>query len=700
MTRRILVLMALFCTLAAFSSADEGMWLFNKPPKEPIKKDYGFTVTAPWLDHLRLGSVRFNNGGSGSFVSADGLTFTNHHVGRECLQQLSTEKKDYIKEGFYAATQAEEGKCPDLELNVLVSIEDVTAAVQSAAKPGMSDAEGAQKLREKMSAIEKHCTEKSGLRCDVVTLYAGGMYNLYKYKKYTDVRVVFAPEAQMAFFGGDRDNFEYPRYDLDVTYFRVYEHDQPVHLSDYLHWSPTGTKDGDLVFVSGHPGGTERLLTMAELNFLKDVQTPYAIDLLTRRDKVLHEYAAQSAENLRVAGDDIFGVENSLKAYKGRRGGLDDKELMGKKAAAEQKLRAAVDADRKLKSAYGAAWDEVAKAVEVRKQLFLPHTFIERGIGFNAALAQYARTLVRVTAEKQKPNPQRLREFTEARLPSLEQQLFSTAPIYRSLEVATLTASLELMQEKLGADDPTVKRALNGKTAAEAAKAYIDGSKLDDPAVRKQLYEGGANAVAQSTDPLIVLMREIDPRARELRKQYDDKVDAVLRLNSTKIAKARFAVLGANSYPDATFTLRLSYGAIKGYEENGAHIAPYTTMGGAFEHATANGNKGDFELPESWNAAKSKLDLETPLNFVHTSDIIGGNSGSPTVDRKGEVVGIIFDGNIESLPWDFAYDDRVGRAVSVDSRAILEAIRKIYRADSLAEELVNGHQTKAAPATR
>ncbi len=696
MTRRFLAILALLCALTALATADEGMWLFNAPPKEQLKKKYDFTITNPWLNHLRLGSVRFNNGGSGSFVSADGLTFTNHHVGRECLQQLSTEKVDYVKSGFYAKTQADEGKCPDLELNVLVDISDVTAEVQSAAKPGMSDAEGAQQQREKMSAIEKECAEKSGLRCDVVTLYGGGMYNLYKYKKYTDVRVVFAPEAQMAFFGGDQDNFEYPRYDLDITYFRIYEHDKPVHLADYLTWSHTGTKAGDLVFVSGNPGGTERQLTMAELNYLKDVQTPFVIDLLTRRDKVLLEYAAQGPENARVAGDDIFGVENSLKAYKGRRAGLDDKELMDKKAADEQKLRAAVDRNPKLKSAYAPAWDDIAKAVVLRKQFFLPYTFVERAVGFNATLAQYARTLVRVTAEKQKANSQRLREYTEARLPSIEQQLFSPVPVYRSLDVATLTESLEFMRDKLGADDPTVKQALDDKTPAQAAKAYIDGSKLDDPAVRKQLYEGGWAAVQASTDPLIVLMREIDPRARELRKQYDDKVDAPIRLNSTKIAKARFAVYGTSSYPDATFTLRLSYGTIKGYEQNGKFIPPYTTIGGAFEHAAAHSNKGDFQLPESWQSAKSKLNLATPLNFVHTSDIIGGNSGSPTVNRKGEIVGIIFDGNIQSLSWDFAYDDRQGRAISVDSRAIVEAIRKIYHADALAEELWNGHQSKSA----
>jgi len=699
MNRRILAMVALLCGLAVFSTADEGLWLFNKAPKDQLKKVHNFTVTDPWLDHLRLSSVRFNNG-SGSFVSADGLTFTNHHVGRACLQQLSTDKVDYIKTGFYAKTQAEEGKCPDLELDALVQIQDVTADVQGAAKPGTSDADKAQAMRQKMSAIEKDCAEKSSLRCDVVTLYAGGIYNLYKYKKYTDVRVVFAPEAQMAFFGGDHDNFEYPRYDLDITYFRIYENGKPVHLDNYLKWSTSGTRDGDLVFVSGNPGSTERLLTMAELNFLKDFQTAYSIEVLSRRDNVLHEYAAQSAENARVSADDIFYIENSLKVYKGRLRGLQDRKLMADKAAAEHNLRAAVDADPQLKAAYGSAWDEVAKAVEARKDLFYRFSFIERVGGFNATLARHARTLVRVTSEKQKPDPQRLREFTDARLPSLEQQLFSTVPVYRSLEISSLAESLSLMRDKLGASDPTVQRALHGQTPADAAKAYIDGSKLDDPAVRKQLYQGGAAAIAASTDPLIVLMRDIDPRARDLRRQWDDKVDAVLRTNSARIAKARFAVQGTNSYPDATFTLRLSYGTIKGYEEQGSHLPAYTTIGGAFEHASANGNRGDFELPKSWDIAKDKLDLKTPMNFVHTADTIGGNSGSPTVDRNGELVGILFDGNIESLPWDFAYDDKVARSISVDSRAILESIRKVYHADALADELVTGHQPSAPAASK
>ena len=600
------------------------------------------------------------------------------------------------KNGFYAKTQAEERKCPALELDRLMEIQDVTSEVQSAAAPGASAAAASQAQRRKMSEIEAECVKKTGLRCDVITLYGGGMYNLYEYKKYTDVRMVFSPEEKIAFFGGERDNFEYPRYDLDINFLRVYENGRPARFANYLKWSPDGSKAGDLVFVSGNPGKTERQLPMAELNFLKDVQTPVVIDLLSRREKVLKEFAAQSAENARVAADNIFYVENSLKAYVGRRDGLDDKSLMDKKAAEEQKLRSAVDADPKLKKEYGSAWKAIAKSIKPQTTLYFPYNFVERDLGFDSTLAQYARILVRVTAERQKPNSQRLREYTEARLPSLEQQLFSTAPVYPTLNIASLTESLTMMRQKLGADDPTVRRALNGKTPAEAAREYIDGSKLGDPAVRKQLYEGGVSAVDASKDPLIVLMRDIDPRARKLRKQWDDKVDAVVRINTTRIAKARFAVQGTNSYPDATFTLRLAYGSIKGYEERRKYIEPYTTIGGAFQHAADHGNKGDFKLPQSWEDAKSKLDLSTPLNFVHTSDIIGGNSGSPTVDRKGEVVGIIFDGNIQSLPWDFEYDDRQGRAVSVDSRAIVESLRKIYNAGALADELVNGHEATAA----
>jgi hypothetical protein len=705
MKRRFLCAVAFLFVFCGLTWADEGMWLFNQPPKDRIKGKYGFELTEPWLHHLQTGSVRFNNGGSGSLVSADGLVFTNHHVGRVCLQDLSTADKDYIKNGFIAKSQAEEGKCPDLELNVLMEIQDVTTQVQGAAKANMSVAEQGQAIRAMQSQLESECAKATGLRCDVVTLYAGGMYHLYKYKKYTDVRVVFAPEAQMAFFGGDADNFEFPRYDLDITFFRIYENDKPVHVDNFLQFSHSGMKDGDLVFVSGHPGSTERLLTMAQLNFLRDVQTPYMLDRLGNIDNALKKFSSESAENARVSADLIFGIENSLKAYKGRNHGLHDPELTGGKQAAEDKLRKAVDADAKLKSEYGDVWTQIAGAVQKQRELFVPYALFERNAAFMGDLPAFARTLVRVTAEKQKPNNERLREYSEARLPPLEQSLFSTAPVYKSLDEVTLTTSLRFMLSKLGPNDPMVKMILNGQTPEQVAHNAIANTKLDDPAFRKQLYEGGLAAVAASNDPLIALMRTIDPEARKLRKQWDDQVQSVLIQNSTRLAKARFAVLGTDTYPDATFTLRLSYGVIKGYVEDGqgivpkgTKVAPFTEMGGTYEHAAKHGNKGDYELPKSWVAAKPKLALNTRYNYVSTADIIGGNSGSPTVDKKGEVVGIIFDGNIQGLPWDFAYEDRIGRAVHVDVRAIFEALHKIYGAEDVASELWNGgRNAMAAP---
>jgi hypothetical protein len=636
------------------------------------------------LDHVRLGSVRFNNGGSGSFVSADGLTFTNHHVGAVCIQQLSTGGHDYMKTGFYAKTMGEEAKCPNLELNELVGIDDVTAKVNAAVKPGMTTAQAGQAQRSAMSSIEQDCAKSTGLRCDVVVLYSGEVYNLYKYKKYTDVRLVFAPEFDVAFFGGDPDNFTYPRYDLDITFFRVYENDKPAHIDNFLRWSPQGVKDGELIFVSGHPGSTGRLRTMSQLEYLRDVDYPSRLESYTRRINLLKQFGSQSEENARISQEDLFSLQNSFKAVTGYLGGLNDKEEMAKKAADEQKQRAAFKT--KNPSAPD-PWDEIANAMKVQKDMYLPLTYLDRMRGFYSELAQVARTLVRITEEKTKPNDQRIREYRDSNLPSLEQQLFSTAPIYKSLETATLADSLAQMQQALGADNPDVQKVLNGKTPGEVAKEAIANTKLEDVAVRKQLYEGGVAAVQASTDPLIVMMRAIDPDARALRKRYEDQVDSVERRDGAVIAKARFEKSGFTEPPDATFTLRLSYGAVRGYEEGGKRIPYFTTIGGAFTHANDHGNKPPYQLPQSWMDAKSKLKLNTPFNFVSTADIIGGNSGSPTVNRDGEVVGIVFDGNIQSLVWNFFYDDKQARAVHVDSRGILEALRTVYGADSLADEL-------------
>jgi len=698
MKRFLSICLALSFVFSSVASADEGMWLYNEPPKEKIRAKYGFELTQQWLDHVRLSSVRFNNGGSGSFVSADGLTFTNHHVGAGCVQQLSSEGHDYIKTGFYAKTQAEEAKCPNLELNQLVGIEDVTDKVNAGLKPEMSAADAGQAQRAAMSQIEKECTTATGLRCDVVTFYSGQVYNLYKYKKYTDVRLVFAPEFDAAFFGGDPDNFTYPRYDLDITFFRVYEKGQPAHLEHYLHWSRSGVKDGDLIFVSGHPGATNRQQTMAQLDFTRDVAYPRTLATLKRRIELLQEFSKQSEENARIAKEDIFGLQNSQKALTGYESGLLDKSIMDAKAADEAKLQTSYKANAQNAGTPN-PWDEIAQAMKLQREIYPQLTYLERlrGFAFGGGLPQTARVLVRAAEEKPKPNADRLREFRDSALPSLEQQLFSTAPVYKSLETVLLADALAEMQDTLGRDNPDVQKVLNGKTPADAAKDMIAGTKLDDVAVRKQLYEGGQAAIAASNDPLIVAMRAVEPDALIARKQFDDKIDSVVRRDGTLIAKARFDRSGFAQPPDATVTLRLSYGAVKGYEENGKHIPYFTTVGGAFEHATEHGNQPPYKLPESWMNAKSKLNLKTPLNFVSTADIIGGNSGSPTVNKEGEVVGIIFDGNIESLPGNFAYSDVESRAVSVDSRGIQEALRNIYGADALADELL-GSKGEAAKA--
>lgn len=700
MIKRGSFLLLLILVISFLSSnpavADEGMWLFNAFPGDKVKAKYGYAPSQEWLDHVRLSSARAPNGSS-SFVSPDGLIFTNHHIAQGCIHDLSTGAKDYMKAGFYAATRAEEPNCPGVQFVVLEGIEDVTDKVNAAAKPGMSSVDAGNAQREAMSALEKDCSV-NGLRCDVVTLYSGALYHLYKYKEYNDIRLVMAPEFDIAFFGGDPDNFEYPRYDLDISFFRAYENDKPAKTPNYLKWSPTGIKEGDLVFVSGHPGRTNRLLTTDQLMFLRDYQYPMLMAALANRVIMLQKYGAESPEKAREAESDLFGTQNSAKAYDGYNAGLHDKSLMDKKAAEEKRLKAYVNADPKSQQEFGDPWAEISKAVEVQKQIYKPLFYLQGGAdndanaasamgGFRGSLAVDARLLVRATEEKQKPNGERLRGYQDSGLPSLEQRLFSTAPVYKSLQRAQLTQSLTEMQQVLGADDEAVKAALAGKSPADRAKEVIEGTQLQDVAVRKQLYEGGKAAVDASTDPLIVMMRNVDPYARAVRKRYDDEVDPLLRKNAGDIAKLRFAQGGLSVPPDATFTLRLSYGAIKGYELNGKHVPWYTTMGGAYDHAAAHGSQPPYELPASWIKAKSSLDLKTPFNTLSTPDIIGGNSGSPLINKNAEVVGIIFDGNIESLPWNFVYDDTVGRSISTDSRAILEALRKIYHADALADEL-------------
>ena len=673
--------------------ADEGMWTFDNPPVKQLEERYHFTPTQQWLDHVRLSCVRLNDGGSGSFVSPHGLLLTNHHVARGQLQKNSTAEHDYVKTGFYAATPAEEMKSPDLEVNVLMSMENVTQTVLAALKGAKTPEEEFAKRKAAIAEIERGSLQKTGLRSDVVTLYQGAEYWLYRYKKYTDVRLVFAPEDQAAFFGGDPDNFTYPRYDLDMALFRVYEDGKPIETKDYLKWNSKGSGDGELAFVPGHPGSTQRLDTVAQLEFERDTREPLIVKLLKLRIAVLEQYSAQGTEQARQAASLIFGFQNSLKAYEGRYKGLLDKNVMDKKRQEEHDFKAKVMGNPEWKQAYGGAWGAIAeatrKAASREKQQLYRGTDLERQNfrGTDSQLASTAAMLLFYVAEVSKPDGERLTGYHDAQLASLRQRLFSPAPIYPDLEIARMTGALEADLAGLGPDDPFVKIVLDGRSPKEAATALVKGSKLADPAIRKQLVEGGEAAVAASTDPMIVMARKLDPVRRETIKWEEDNVESVKQQAGEELGKARFAVYGKSTYPDATFTLRLSYGQVKGYPMNGTE-APYkTTFYGLWDRATSFDFEGPFYLPSRYKENRDKLDLATPLDFVTTNDIIGGNSGSPVINRNADIVGLIFDGNIESLVGDFVYDGTANRAVAVHTAGMTEALRKLYGAQKLLEEM-------------
>ena len=674
--------------LAAFARADEGMWLFSAPPRAQLKAKYGFDLTDAWLEHIMKASVRFNSGGSGSFVSGDGLVITNHHVGLDSLQKFSSTEKNYVRDGFYAKTAAEEIKCLDLELNVLQSIEDVTQRVNAAIPLGATGDAAALARRKIFAEIEKESREKTGLRSDVVTLYQGGAYHLYRLKRYTDIRLVFAPEQQAAFYGGDPDNFEYPRYDLDICLFRVYENDAPVKPAHFLKWSAKGALDGELTFVSGHPGNTSRLLTVPELEYTRDSQLPFTDTLLKRREVLLTAWSARSEENARRAKDDLFSIQNSRKVRDGHLAALQDPVFFGAKVSAENAFKKQLTDRPDGKDAF-AAFDRIAAAQKVIAGLAPRLRLLENGTGFNADSFVTARQLLRAGDERTKPNGERLREYSDARRESFEQQLFSDKPIHADMEIITLSDSLTFLVEQFGASDPLVQTVLAGKSPRARAAELITTTKVRDVAFRKKLYEGGAAAVAAAKDPMIELARAIDPEARALRKIAEAQ-DEVKQQAQAAISKARFALYGASNYPDATFTLRLSYGAVKGYEENGAHVPATTNIAGLYQRSTDQHNQPPFDLPQRWVDKKSALDLGVPFNFVSTNDIIGGNSGSPVVNRAAEFVGIIFDGNIQSLSDDYGYDDKQSRAVSVHSAGILEALKKVYEVPALVNELVTG----------
>ena len=680
-----LAVVTILFLLAGPLAADEGMWTLDNMPLKQLKEKYGFEPTPAWLEHIRLASVRIGDGGSGSFVSPNGLVLTNHHVALGQLQKVSTAQKNYVAEGFYAPTLADEIPCPDVELNVLISMENVTAKVLAAVKKGMDPVKALEAKKAAIAKIERLSLKKTHLRSDVVSLYQGGEYWLYRYKKYTDVKLVFAPEQQAAFYGGDPDNFTYPRHDIDMALFRAYENGKPAKVAHYLKWSAKGAADGELVFISGNPGSTNRLMTLAQLQFQREFTYPMRLKYLKHILEAAKKYASLGMEQARQAAGMIFGIENGLKVSSGEYEGLKGAGILEKKAAQETEFRKLIDEKPQWKAEYAGAWEQIAASIEKQKPR-LKELYYRRIPGLR--LGGIALQIVQMVAELQKPDGKRLEGYHTAELESRRFRLFSPAPIYPGFEEALIVNSLKQMSEELGADDPFLKICLDGKTPEEAAKALLAGTKLADPALRKRLVDGGPAAVAKCTDSFIVLARKLDPMVREMRKWQEDNIESVTRPAGEKIGQARFAAFGKNAYPDATFTLRLSYGAVKGYAMNGT-LAPYkTTFYGLYDRAESFDNKPPFHLPNRVAAARDKLDLSTPLDFVCTGDIIGGNSGSPVINTAGEVVGLVFDGNIESFMGRFFYDDTANRTVSVHSAAMMEALKKIYGAEKLAQEIL------------
>lgn len=681
------IAIAAVCALLASSAAwaSEGMWTPDNLPKKELQDKYKFTPDAQWVSHTQHAALRLAGGCSGSFISPTGLVLTNHHCVNSCVLQLSTADHDFIKSGFYAKDEKDEIKCPEIELNRLDTISDVTKRVKNATA-GKSGEDYSKAEKAVKSDIENECVGKDSehTRCDVVDLYHGGIYDVYKYHRFQDVRLVFAPELAMAFFGGDPDNFNFPRYDLDMGVLRAYENDKPAKVAEFYPFSKNGAEEGEMTVVVGNPGGTDRQLTISELETTRDVDTLHALMRLAEMRGLIERFRAESTEHDRIAESDLFGIENGFKALKGRLEALQDPAVFDVKRKEETALRDYVNADPARKAKTGAAWDEIAKAEALYRDLEIPAQFMEGRGSFYSKHFAIARTLVRGAEERTKPNAERLREFTESRLPSITQQLFSTAPIYSDFEKVKLGFSLTKMREWLGADNAFVKKVLGKESPQALADRLIDSTKLGDIAERKRLWDGGKAAVDASTDPFIVLARNVDPDARAVRKRVENEVESVIDKNSELIAAARFEKYGTSVYPDATFTERFSFGEVKGWEEKGVWMKPFTDIAGAFGRATGF---DPFALPKTWLDAKDTLNMQQRLNFVTTNDIIGGNSGSPMINRAAEIVGLVFDGNIESLGGDFWFDERVNRTVAVHSGAILEALHKVYKADRLANEI-------------
>jgi hypothetical protein len=666
----------------AWARADEGMWTFDNFPSEAVQKAYGADVTPAWLDHVRLSTIRLTNC-TASFVSPQGLILTNHHCVESCLGELSSKQDSLMENGFSAATPKDERRCQTQVADVLVATENVTAAVTKAVA-GFSDEAANDARKRTLTALEQTCEQSSArsnrgiLKCQAVTLYQGGQYFLYKYKRYDDVRLVFTPETDIAAFGGDPDNFQFPRWSLDFAILRAYEHGKPAKTPEHLKIDFSGPRPGELVFVSGHPGSTSRLETHAQLEFERDVSLPTTLLRTSELRGGYIQYGRSNQSDTQLVEAPLNSLENGIKVRRKLLDALHDDALINRKKAEESTLRT-------LANLPGPdPWQQIEEATMHERALYLPYTFIEGGAGFNSILFRYARLLLRGADERTKQNTERLREFTDSMLPRIEQQLSARVPIYAEVETLTLSFSLRRMREWLGPDYPLVRNLLAKESPETLATRVVAESKLDDPAVRIHLWQGGKPALDQSRDPMIELARSLDPDSRALRRQFDDAVEAPIAASSARIAGARFKAFGTRIYPDATFTLRLNYGTVTGWTQNGVAVEPFTYLDRAFARATGS---SPFKIPDSWMKAKERLDMRTPFCISTSNDIVGGNSGSPLIDARGNIVGLMFDGNIDSIAGSYWFDPANNRAIAVHPAIIHEALDQVYGAKSLLTEL-------------
>lgn len=685
---RSLIVLTLFVINALFSQAtiaSEGMWTLDNLPREDLQQRYGFNPDTAWTQHAMHASVRLAGGCSGSFVSPNGLVLTNHHCVVGCVQDLSTADSNLVKDGFLAKDRAQEKQCPGMEVNQLDSITDVTNRVQEKSR-GLTGKSFNDARKAEFSRIEKECTRSGGtsVRCDIVQLYQGGLYHLYRYKRYQDVRLVFAPEYEVGFFGGDPDNFNFPRFNLDMGLLRVYEGDKPIHSAAFFPIREKGAEEGDLVMTLGHPGSTERHLTVAQLETLRDTVLPFRLLGTAEFRGVLTRYSQESDEHARQAQTDLFGLENSLKARLGSHRALLSKAVMTDKLAQETALRAWVEQDAARKQKIGDPWTAIDEAEHRYREMYIEYVLIERGLAFQSQHIDWARTLVRAAKERSKPDGQRLREFTEAALPELKANLLADTPLYPDYEKLKLGWSLGKLRENLGTDHAFVRKLLGKQSPNNLATTLVEDSTLADVRTRQTLWDGGIAAVAASTDPAIRLAELIERTARPLRDRSENEVEAILEKSAEQLARARFERYGTSVYPDATFSLRLSHGVIRGWQERGKPIPPFTTLAGLFDRAT---DDAPYTLPATWQSGKSRLELSSRLNQASTNDIIGGNSGSPLINAAAEIVGLVFDGNIHSLGGDYFFDESVNRTVSVHPQAMLLALKSVYAAEHVLDEL-------------